>query len=259
MHPDLFSLGPFTVHTWGFLLAVACGAVGIGAGSLLKRQEYPSGLILDLLLVTVISGIVGSRIGYVLVYRWSEFIASPLYLFQFDGTGLMWYGGFIGGFIGFWITLKIKELNFWNVADSIVPYLALGYAIVRVGCFLNSCCYGKPTDSMIGFVFTNIDTVTRWPTQLLSSGINVLFFAGLLFLWNNRSFIGQVASAYLISYSLYRFGIEFLRDSAVHYGPFSPGQVISIVIFIIGIISYIYCYRKDRKRIFGKRINKFFY
>lgn len=242
------------------MLAVAC-LIGLWTLSrVFKHQGFPPGLEIDLLLAMVIGGLLGARVAYVLVYRFDVFIADPLYMLKFTGSGLMWYGGLIIGFLAFWVTLRLKGLPFWEVADATVPFVALGYSIVRGGCFLAGCCYGHPTDSPWGVIFHIVDELPRWPTQLFSSGLGLLIFLILLLNFRNRTFSGQTTSLYLILYALYRFGIEFLRASEVYYGPLAPSQIGSLALFLIGVLCYLYNRRQNRyQTTYSRRIDRFYY
>ncbi len=251
MHPVLIDFGIVKIYSWGFMLAVAVIVALIGLGWRLEREGYEKDLAFNIVLLLAFTGIAGCRLGYVIVYRWSEFLADPLYLFRLnDGglSGLMWYGGLILAFASYVIYMRSKMLPMWKFADMISPFLILGYAIVRIGCFLAGCCYGKVTTSFLGVVFPLVDGQLRYPTQLISSAVNFLFFLLLMYLYPKRRFNGQLFSITIMGYAVYRFMIEFLRFSEVHYGIFSPGQVISFFIFAAGAALYLYLSHQDRNQ-----------
>ncbi len=251
MHPVLIDFGFVKIYSWGFMLAIAVIVAIFGLGWRLEREGYDKDLAFNIILLLIFSGLIGSRVGYVIVYRWPEFLADPLYLFRLtDGglSGLMWYGGFIFAFITYIVYARMKALPMWKFADMTAPFFILGYAIVRIGCFLAGCCYGKETASVFGVVFSVVDEHLRYPTQLMSSGINFLFFLLLMYLYPRRRFNGQLFSITMMGYAVYRFLIEFLRFSEVHYGIFSPAQVISIFLFAFGAGLYLYLAHQDRNR-----------
>jgi phosphatidylglycerol:prolipoprotein diacylglycerol transferase len=131
-----------------------------------------------------------------------------------------------------------KGLSFWQMADIYSPYTALGYAIVRIGCFLNGCCFGDVTSSKWGVVFPAVDNYFRYPTQLYSSAINFIFFILLMKLFPRRRFPGQVFLVYVIGYAIYRFVIEFFRFNVYYYDHLSIAQFISLTLFALGVIFY---------------------
>lgn len=241
MYPVILDLGRIKVYSWGLMLAIAVSIALWGISKKFAQEGYDSEMVIDMVVIMIISGIVGARLAYVLVYRWDEFLNNPAYLFTFtDGSisGLMWYGGLAGGFLAFLFYIKKKQLSFWKTADIFAPFAALGYAIVRIGCFLNGCCYGKVTDSTCGVVFPYVDNLTRYPTQLFSTAINLVIFAVLIWYYPRKKFSGEVFILYLLGYSVYRFIIEFYRASEVMYGALSPSQFYSIIIFAAGLVLY---------------------
>lgn len=252
MYPVILDLGRIKIYSWGFMLALAVIISLWGLSRQFAKESYDTEIIFDIVFWVVVAGIIGARFAYVLVYRWEEFIANPLYLITFTNgaiDGLMWYGGFIGGWGAFIYYIKKKKLDLWKMLDLFAPFLALSYAIVRVGCFLNGCCFGIETDSVWGVVFPHVDHLHRYPTQLFSTAINLVIFGFLYWYYPRRSFNGEVCSLYLIFYAVYRFMIEFLRASEVVYGVLAPSQVISIFILLLGIGMYIW-----RRKVFNKTI-----
>jgi phosphatidylglycerol:prolipoprotein diacylglycerol transferase len=131
------------------------------------------------------------------------------------------------------------------MADIFAPFLALAYAIVRIGCFLNGCCYGKVSSSAFTVVFPFVDYCSRYPTQLYSSTLNLLLFGFLLWYYPRRKFSGQIFIYYLLGYSEYRFIVEFFRENWVFLGPFSISQAYSLVLLAIGMGLY-FLRRSDR-------------
>jgi len=241
MHPVLLRFGEFSVYSWGFMLAVSVIIAIVGIGRLLEKEGYSKDLVLDLALISIISGILGARLVYMLLYQLPQFLSNPLSLFYLtDGgfSGLVWYGGLMGGFLAFCAYLWKKKLPFWLFSDMFSPYVSLGYCFVRIGCFLNGCCYGKITDSVWGVLFPFGESVLRHPTQLYSSFAGFLIFVFLMWFLPRKKFDGQVFILYLISYSAYRFVLEFYRENAIMYGPFSASQSYSAILFVIALVIY---------------------
>ena len=241
MHPVLFQIGPVKVFAWGFMLALAVIIAVIGIGRQLEKEGYKAEMGMDLILLAVVFGIIGGRVAYIVTYEWTDFLTNPWMVLSFrDGgvQGLVWYGSLVGGVIPFLWYLRKKALPVWPVVDIFAPFLALGYAVVRIGCFLGGCCYGKVTSSPLGLVFPTVDTCTRYPTQLFSSVLNFVLFLVLIWLYPRRRFPGQVFIVYIIGYSVYRFIVEYFRESLIMVGPISLGQVCTLVLLGIGIALY---------------------
>lgn len=253
MHPVFFKIGSISVYSWGFMLAIAVLAAIYGISRLFEREGYAKDMVLDMVIIMVIAGIIGARIGYIITYEWEAFIQNPGSVLSLSGggiAGLVWYGGLIGGLIPFIIYMRKKELPFWKIADIFAPFLALGYAIVRIGCFLNGCCYGRVTDSMLGVVFPYVDALARHPTQLYSSALNLILFIILIKLYPRRKFSGQVFILYIIGYSIYRFIVEFFRDNLIMYGAISLGQVYTLGLLAVGLILYFWKKFRSEKKLY---------
>lgn len=253
MHPVLLELGNFKIYSWGLMLAVAVIIAIIGISRSFDREGYNRDMVLDMVIIMVVFGILGGRIAYILFYEWTAFLSNPGLFFSPGFSGLIWYGAFVGGFIPFLIYIRKKNLDFWVIADMFVPYLALSYALVRIGCFLNGCCYGMPTGTEYGVLFPGVDNLLRHPTQLYSSLLNFILFIYLLWLFPRRKFPGQVFLAYLMGYSVYRFIVEFFRFSLINYGPFTMGQIYTMIMFAAALGLYFWIRSKESKCIYIRR------
>ncbi|MHB9093134.1 MAG: prolipoprotein diacylglyceryl transferase [Eubacteriales bacterium] len=250
MLPYLFKLGPLTVYPWGVTLSIAILLGTLVATKLARKINMNSDQILDLAIVLIIGGVVGARLFYVFVYEPARYIKEPLQIFALWNGGMVYYGALIGGFVtGTWY-VREKKLPFWSLVDVVAPPLALGYGIVRIGCFLNGCCYGKPTTSSIGVIFPYLegtpylDQVPRYPTQLFSSLIGFILFGLLLYLWRKKRFDGQVFLVFLIMYTIGRSVVEYFRENLLVFGPVTVSQLVSILIIIPAVYFY---WRRSRK------------
>lgn len=243
MHPILLNLGRIKVYSWGFMLAFAVLLAVLGITRIFKKEGYDPDHVLDLVLLLVVTGLLGSRLLYIAEFEWVDFLYHPSIFFGLsDGgfSGLVWYGGFTASILAAIIYIRIKGYSFWKIADIFAPWLAMSYAIVRIGCFLNGCCYGKPSTALCTVVFPNVDNLSRYPTQLYSSALNFLLFAFLLWYYPRRKFSGEVFTFYLLGYSVYRFIIEFFRENWAFIGPFNISQGYSVILFLVGIGLYVW-------------------
>ncbi len=93
---------------------------------------------------TAVSAIVGSRVLYILANPSQFHGASALEWINIRNGGIVAYGGFLGGFLGSWIYVKLRGVPFIAWADTVVPGVASGLGITRIGCFLQGCDYGRP-------------------------------------------------------------------------------------------------------------------
>ncbi len=249
MHPILLSMGKFHVYSWGFMLAIAVIVAIYGLTKQFKREGYDPDSAIDMVIILVVAGVIGARLAYILVYQWQDLLTNPGAVLAFSNggfRGLIWYGAFLLGMPAFVWYVRHKDYPLWGMLDMLAPYTALGYAIVRIGCFLEGCCYGDITNSVLGVVFPSVDQFARFPTQLFSSALNFILFAVLIWYYPRRKFNGQIFILYLMGYSIYRFIVEYFRDSLINYGPFTMGQVVTAGLFIVALL--LYRWRKERSQ-----------
>lgn len=247
MHPVFFKIGPITIYSYGVMLVLA-----FGIGIYLARKRaltvgIDSRIIMDLGIYILISSIVGARLLYVLS-NLDEYKTNPLDAI-FSRAGFVFYGGLIlATVVAIWY-LKRQKLSVWKIADVIAPSIAIGQAIGRIGCFLNGCCYGKPTTLPFGvMMFGNdhLDLTHVHPTQLYDSVGNLIIFYILTCLWKRRKFDGQIFFLYLILYATTRFIIEFYRgDNPYILLHLTLSQILSI---FIGLGAMTIMVRKRRFR-----------
>lgn len=238
MHPVLFKIGFFTIHSYGVMLALGFLAATLLASREAQRRSMNKDLITDLAFVLIISGLIGARILYTLL-NFPYFLKNPLEIFLLNRGGLVWYGGLIAAIISLIIFCKVKKQNILSMLDLFAPYAALGQAFGRIGCFLRGCCYGKFTDGAWGFYFPE-HSATLYPTQLFSALALVVIFILLRLLSDRIKFRGGIFFSYLMLYSVFRFFIEFLRgDTPVIAFGLTTFQLMSIPILIISLILFL--------------------
>lgn len=236
MHPILFKLGPFTIYSYGLMIALAFIAATTLASRAAPSVGIPGEKISSLSLVILFSGIIGARLFYILLDI-KYFLKNPAEIIMVNHGGLVFYGGAIFAVISALAYAKMSRLAILDVADLLAPFIALGHSIGRIGCFLNGCCFGKPASADFGIVLG--DGVCRYPTQIYSSLGLLALFIFLRILFDRRAFKGQVFFTYLMFYPAVRFLIEFLRgDNMLFVMGLTFSQAVSVIIFVVGITGY---------------------
>ncbi|MFQ6067156.1 MAG: prolipoprotein diacylglyceryl transferase [bacterium] len=241
MHPILFKVGPFVIHTYGVF--VTLGFL-LGLSSFLyaaRKKNLEEGKMLGLSFWVVVSGIAGARIFYVLdQLQW--YFERPQDILRIWQGGLVFYGGFLFALIASLCFIRHHHLPFWDIANISAPSLALGMSIGRIGCFFNGCCYGKPwpwglifsPDSAAGAVFPN---QPLFPTQLISSANLLVIFFILIVLRSRQSLTHHVFLWFLILYSVHRFLVEFIRaDYPEILFHLTVPQFISIILGVSSLV-----------------------
>ena len=196
-----------------------------------------------LMVWSVLGGFLGSKILYLLT-RLPDILANPALLGSSIKDGFVVYGGIIGGILTAWIYCKCTKWNFWKIFDIAMPAVAMAQGFGRIGCLLAGCCYGIELDpaNPIGIVFHNSayapNDVALLPTQIISSVLDFANCFVLLALSKKLKTDGQVASCYLIFYSIGRFVLEYFRGDLIrgNVGEFSTSQFISLFICLIGLV-----------------------
>jgi phosphatidylglycerol:prolipoprotein diacylglycerol transferase len=178
------------------------------------------------------------------ILNWPAFRDHPWQVFQTWRGGMSFHGGLVGGVLAGVIYAWRKRLSFWAFADAVAPGLALGYAIGRIGCLLNGCCYGGPTDLPWGMVFRDADhgilTPPSHPVQIYASLLNLGICALLVRLYRRPHATGQVLVSYLVLYSIYRFGVEYLRAGYTAHVTslgLTQAQVASLAVIAAGLVG----------------------
>ena len=240
MYPELFKIGPFTVYTYGVLLA-ASYLLGLRLAMWrAKKWGLEPNRVLDLGIYIIIAALVGAKV-LLLVVDFDQF-KSPGDLLNLARLGGVFYGGLILAVgVAFWYIAR-HQMPFWTTCDVFAPGIALGHVTGRLGCLAAGCCFGKPTDLPWGIVFTNplaaanVGTplgIPLHPTQLYEAGAALIILVVLLATENKgRRFAGRTFWAYMFLYAVSRFVIEMYRGDprGTVFGVFSTSQFISIVL-----------------------------
>ncbi|MDP8298980.1 MAG: prolipoprotein diacylglyceryl transferase [Candidatus Tantalella remota] len=237
MHRIILQMGPITLYSYGLFVAIAffvCtmmilrGARGVG----LAREK-----VFDCMIAMLAGGLAGGRLLFVAI-NWEQFSAAPVRIFMLHEGGLAFQGAFVGGALAVILVARIRRLPIWPLADLIAPYITLGQALGRIGCFLNGCCYGRVTTCGVGVVFPT-ETVMRIPTQVYSTLALTFIFTVLLIAREKKKFQGQVFCLYLMLYSVFRFIMDIFRgDELVGYAGLTLSQWISAGMLVVGIVLY---------------------
>lgn len=241
MHPILFAIGPITIYTYGVALALAFViSLAVARHEARTRLNGVAPLsdaaLLDWGCWVMVGGVLGGRLLYVLL-NWEVYRANPLEVFALWHGGLVWYGGLAGGLLAQARFVSRRKLNFLRVTDQVIPAVALGHAIGRLGCFANGCCYGRPTTSWWGVAFPGHPTAVV-PTQLIESvGLVALFV--ILRMAQRVSVLkrpGALFGLYLIGYGLLRWVVEGWRgDQPVMWHSLTLAQLISLGLILLGL------------------------
>jgi len=230
MKPVLFQLGPFPVSSFGvfLLLAFVVGILLLRARTV--RFGWESGEVLDLSLYAIIGGVIGARIGYVLVYL-KDFAGDPARVLTiWKDAGLTFYGALIGGALVAWIYGRRRGWTLGQTADAATPGLALGYAIAMIGTLLYGLNYGRP--AAVPWAVTLFGE-PRHPTQLYLLVAALVIFAVLLAAEKRPHAPGRLFWTFLFLYGVARSVIEVWMDSPRVVGGLTLAQAVNIIVVVV--------------------------
>lgn len=262
MKINLFSIGKFTIHGYGLMIAIGILCCVAMASYRAKKNGLDQEAIVDIGIYGVIGGFLGAKILYVIV-EFKTFIKDPKTVL--GSEGFVVYGGIIAGFLTAIVYCRIKKLYFLEYFDLAVASISMAQGFGRIGCFLAGCCYGRPTDSVFGVVFPEDSLapagIKLIPTQLISAAgdfaiaIILIILADAVFKKAKESSLkaktgfgmvsGDIGCIYMFLYGIGRFLVEFLRnDVRGTVGNLSTSQFISLFIVAGSIILYVINHKK---------------
>jgi phosphatidylglycerol:prolipoprotein diacylglycerol transferase len=249
MHPVLFHIFNFPIHSYGFMLMLSFLLGILLASDKAKKAGLNPDVIADIGIWLILAAIIGARAYYVILH-YDEFRGDPISIINpfHDGMvgigGLVMYGGFIGALIASFIYFRVKRLPFLPYADAVAPAFGLGVMLTRVGCFMNGCCYGAPTDhcgvsfpisSAAGIYQHDMHATALYPSQLFESVGGFLILVTVLLIGKKKPFIGFLFYFAGLMYTVIRFLVDFSRFYAPdeRLGGFSHNQIFCILFFIV--------------------------
>lgn len=264
MYPELFHIGPLPIRSYGVALAISFFLSVLYIKRQTDKFNKPFEPFLTIAYIMIGGGIFGARLFYVLAHLgdfngnwWNVF--NPFRGDEFGIAGLNLYGGVIVAVIGMYVYCRAKGLSVLEVFDFFSPTLGLGLAITRIGCFLNGCCFGTPTDLPWGVSFPRgsipyyiFGDVHLHPAQIYSSLYGLILFLFLHFMMPRKKFTGQLIAIMFMVEAAFRYVIEYVRyyENEMHFPLLGMNptynHLISIALFLLGAGIYITQMRKSR-------------
>jgi phosphatidylglycerol:prolipoprotein diacylglycerol transferase len=236
MRPEVHVLG-LSIKTFGVVYALGFLACGVVVARRLRELELPVDWAYEIVFAALVGGVVGAR-GYYIVQNYSQ-VKHDLVGSVFSGSGLVWYGGAIGGAICVLAWMRWRGALNLVMVDLCVTVLALGYAIGRIGCQVSGDGdYGirSKLPWAMGYPHGTVPTppgVKVQPTPIYETlAMGLLAYA----LWRLRDRVrpGVVLGAYLVLSGLERLLVEFIRRNKEVWLGLTAPQLESIALMAIG-------------------------
>jgi phosphatidylglycerol:prolipoprotein diacylglycerol transferase len=220
VHPVLLAIGPFEVRSYAVAVLAAFAVAAVVRRAEVARLGYdahPGHPWVGA--AAIVGGVVGSKVGMVLFEPWADLGGLVTGLLSLDLTGKTVLGGLLGGWAGVELAKRRVGIGF-STGDGFAVALPLGQAIGRIGCLLEGCCHGAPTDGPIAI---RLHDAWRHPVQLYEAVLDVLV---AVVLWSAKGLApGARFRLWVLAYALIRFALDPLRgDAALPVGPLTALQ-----------------------------------
>lgn len=245
MHPILFSLGPVSISSFGFFLALAFLVAVFISWRLAHLYDLNEEKILDLAILTFFGGILGARIFFVGT-NWELFGTFYKAILLNRYPGLSFWGGLVGGSLTLYFFARRTKFNFWQIADFAGVSLLIGIVLGDLGCFLGGCAYGVTSNLPLAFPVVGV-MGKRFPVSVLESMILLFAFFPLFRAAVRFHFAGKIAAFSLITLGIVKFLTEFWRgDNKIlpFLAGISLGHFFSTGVLILGIGIF---YQKSKR------------
>ena len=273
--PVLISIGPLAIRWYalsyivGFILFTILGRRRIAQGNSVFTKE----MLDDFLTWGILGVILGGRIGYVLFYKFSDYLANPLDIFKVWEGGMSFHGGFLGVVVAMWLFGRKHNISILKLMDTVAPLVPLGLASGRIGNFINGELWGRVTELnafwAMGFPQARYEDaeaaahnplwaewlqqygmLPRHPSQLYQFALEGICLFVIVWIFSKKTRpAGQTAALFLGGYGLFRFIAEFARQPDDYLGlltlGLSMGQWLSVPMIVLGVIGFIWFGRKN--------------
>lgn len=260
----IFQIFGYDVYWYGVIIGSGVLiALALAVQEAKRTQQNPENYV-DIALFGVIFSVIGARLYYV-IFSWKFYVNEPLKIFALREGGLAIYGGIIAGIITVIVYTKIKNLNFWLVADTAAPSLLLGQIIGRWGNFFNREAFGGYTDNIFAMrylkeqvhniapsvlekvvIVNGVEYIQVHPTFLYESMWNMGVFVLLFIFKKRKKFDGEIFGLYLLGYACGRVWIEGLRTDQLKIANIAVSQLLSALL-IVGAVVLLW-YRNNKSR-----------
>lgn len=240
------AIGQLRVNAYGSMLITGFLLGIYTAARLGRRRGVPAERLFDMGLIILVSAIVGARVLYMFLTPDAGAFIDLRDVMKYGLGGLSFHGGLLGGVLAGSLYIRFAKMSYWRVADCLAPGILLGYAVTRIGCLLNGCCYGKPAAASLPWAMDFPHSPDGFvhqvhPTQIYAS-LMAFAFVGLL-LWLARGHglgrAGRLFMTFLMLEGVERFVMELFRHPDPNFhGIVTPAMVFSVVLVAAGMVGW---------------------
>jgi phosphatidylglycerol:prolipoprotein diacylglycerol transferase len=251
--PVALHIGPLAIRWYGLMYLVGFALIW-GAGRW-RIAKQPVGVwrvkdLDDALFYGILGTILGGRLGYVLFYKFGDYLAEPWKIFYVWEGGMSFHGGMLGVIFAMWLFARMRRQDWLRITDFVAALIPLALASGRLGNFINAELWGRPADVPWAMIFPNVDNVPRHPSQLYEFALEGVTLFLLLWWYSSKPRPrGAVSGLFLVSYGVFRFIVEFTREPDRFLGflalGLTMGQWLSLPMIVIGVAMMMWAYSKD--------------
>lgn len=252
--PSIYTIGPLphillgslSLPTYYLVISFTCSLCVYWFYKRCELRNLSIRNAMDICLIALVGGFVGARLAHVFFEYPTFYLENPKQIFYFWQGGFVFYGGAIFAYICAFLYARKLKLTFWLWHDTAAPVMALGYALGRVACFLEGCCYGKLCDLPWAIPLKEVNVVTdqvathlRHPTQLYAVGTETLTLLFLVWLERRHPKLGVVFLTWVILHSSGRIIMETFRDDprGPDYFSLPISTIVSIVFILMALVA----------------------
>ena len=247
--PVILSIGALDIrwYSLSYIMAFVIGSFLIKKFNKEFSNSISNKEIDNFFLWAILGVIIGGRLGYVIFYQTNIFVLDPIHIFKIWKGGMSFHGGLAGMIVSIYFFCRKNKLSFFYLADLVSLVAPIGLCFGRIANFINTELYGRITDFPFAVIYPSIDQFPRHPSQLYEAFFEgfLLFTILLCYFYKKKEneLIGKISGLFLLLYSFFRFSIEYLREPDAHLGLFlgyfSMGQLLSVPLFIFGILIFV--------------------
>lgn len=266
VHPTLFTIGPVEVRYYGLMWALGFIISAYIISNIMKREGYSEKMFDSFFWYGLLSTVIGSRLGHCLFYDPGYYLTHPIEILYIHQGGMASHGAAVGLLIGLWLFSKKNKLPYIWSLDRIGILVAVSGTLVRIGNFMNSEIFGRPTSLPWGVEFV---MSSEWnalykglpchPTQLYEALAYLIIFVVMVWLYYRKDLArrrpGVMFGIFLIALFGVRFLIEFIKNPQEDFEVgmiLNMGQLLSIPFIIAGCVLLYRAYRVPEKKLAKK-------
>ena len=247
LDPVIFHIGSFALRWYSIAYIAGILVAWWYILRLLKKPGAPmSAAHVDSFVTYLTIGMIGGgRLGYILFYNFAEYLAHPLDALKLWEGGMSFHGALIGILLAIWLFVRVHKLQFLRFCDYVACTIPFGLCFGRIANFINGELWGAPTTLPWGVIFPDGGPSPRHPSQLYEAFLEGPVLFGILWWLFNRTDArykpGYLAGAFALFYGLFRFLVEFIRESDAQLAGFAArtglhmGQWLSLPLILVGI------------------------